>query len=285
MDGDLGSLQRFVPEQGQALGLFRGLDAQTYHSSPGVSQSRLKTFVEPGGPALYRANIRKDTSALKFGGILHTATLEPHLLDHQYAPTDLDRIGTKAWEEAERRAGGRILVKRPDWERAQRMRDAVLSHPTARQFFTAETEIETSMFWIDPDTGLLCRGRADILRRDWRVMGDIKSCVDASQMGFENSITEWGYDWQDAFYRRGYSQATGGQEIDTFVFLAIEKDFPHLIGVYDIDPDTITAAAVDIDRALGELKTCIDTDTWPGLPPELTRLTPRANRKRRSPYS
>ncbi len=250
--------------------MFPGIDAEDYHASPGISTSKLKLFAEPGGPAKVRYGRRKDTEALKFGSLFHTAVLEPHLLEDLYCPTNLDRAGTKAWDAAQLAAGGRELVKIEIYEQALRMRDAVSRHPGARQLNEHPRRlVENSFWWTDPATGLLRRGRADGLIPDWHIIYDFKSCVDADLDSFSQSIGNYRYHWQDVGYKDGVAAAAGWQP-EVFVFIAVEKDEPHLIGFYEIPAKDQEIGRDEVRVELRRWLECERTDTWPGYPEELT---------------
>lgn len=113
-------------------GLYDGVVDYRYHNSAGISVSSLKVFAK--APAKLKAGpVKEETAAMQMGSLVHTAILEPQLLEARYKPTDLDRRGTKAWDLAEEGAGGRELIKREDWDAARRMRDAAHAHPTAAE--------------------------------------------------------------------------------------------------------------------------------------------------------
>lgn len=164
-------------------GIYDGIPADEYHAGDGVSVSTLKRFAEAPAKALVK---RPDTPALAKGTLVHTAVLEPELLEQQFQPTDIERRGTKAWDAAEAaaKAAGRELVKRADWDEAMRMRDAVQAHAVARELLGPGLLTEQSIYWIDPITGLLCKGRCDGLRLDMRIIVDVKTTIDASPKGF-----------------------------------------------------------------------------------------------------
>lgn len=257
-------------------GVYDGIPEDHYHSSDGVSVSRLKRFAE--APAKARFGVQKETPALALGSLIHCAVLEPAELEHRYQVTDLDRRGTKAWDAAEAAAGGRELVKRADWDEALAIRDAVHKHPVARELLSGPLLVEQSMYWIDEETGLLCRGRTDGMRVDMRVLIDVKSTTDASPGGFARTVTDYFYDWQDAFYRAGINRSAGWTP-EAFIFVAVEKEPPYLVGAYEVDPADLEAARDDLREQLAHYAECLRTDTWPGYSEtlELVRL-PAARR-------
>ena len=223
-------------------------------------------------PAKARFGERKETEALKLGSLIHCAITEPDQLDLLYMPTEVERRGTKAWEAAEALAGGRILIKLPEWEEALRLRDAVFKHPVARELLSAPGPVEDSFWWHDPETGLLCRGRADKIVSGMRVVVDLKTTEDASPSGFAKSVEAYRYDWQHAMYVDGLRLAPKGFQAETFVFLAIEKEAPFLVGAYELLAADVERGHYQVQEQLRSYADCVQTGTWPGYSETLEPL-------------
>lgn len=261
----------------QAPSSIAGLSFEAYAAEPGVSTSMLKRFAD--APAKARFGGWKETPALAMGSLVHTAVLEPWALQDRYAVTDLERRGTKAWDEAEAKAGNRILVKRADYDQAIEMRDAVMGHPIAAQILTPEAVIEQSLFWRDEATGLTCKGRPDVIRRDMRIIADVKTTVDASPSDFRWAMIRNRYALQVARYCDGI-MATEGWMPDAFVFLAVEKEAPFLTAAYEItaaDMEQARLEAADLLRRWAECEAAEAAGAdpraaWPGYPTNLMTL-------------
>lgn len=247
-------------------GIYPAIPEAKYHGGAEVSVSTLKEIAKPGGPARVRGAPPKDTKSLRFGSLIHAAIVQPHEFDRMYHVVDLARLNTNdgAYKQAQEKACGREIVRRPDFDEACRIRDAVMAHPTAREILCGPVETEQSVYWTDEVTGLPCRGRVDIMRRDMRVLADLKSCEDASPLGFPRTMAEYGYDWQDAFYRDGVSGVPGGFVPDAFLFIPVEKSAPYLTAVFEIDPVDIRDARSDVRKALDLFNDCLRADEWPG---------------------
>ena len=251
-------------------GIYENVPEDEYHASEGVSVSYLKVHAQ--APAKARYGERKETEALKLGSLIHCAVTEPDKLERRYAATDLDRSGTKAWIEAERKAAGRVLIKRDAMDDAKRIRDAVFLHPVARELLTAPGPVEASFWWIDPETGVLCRGRADKIIPGMRVLADLKSTEDASPRGFARTAENYLYDWQAAMYVDGINEAPGGFAAEAFVYLAIEKEPPFLVGAYEILPEHVERARAQVALQLADYRQCEMADHWPGYSETLEPL-------------
>lgn len=247
------------------------IPAEAYHAGPGTSVSMLRAYAD--NPARMRYGIRKATTAQRFGTLIHCAVLEPADLDARFCPSDLERFDsrTAAYKAEVERAAGRELVKRAEFEEALRIRDSVHAHPIAQELLTTTLQAEPSFYWTCPETDLLLRGRADGIRQDMRVIVDLKSTTDASPHEFGRSAAEYRYHWQAVHYCDGI-KAAGGWEPEAFVFIAVEKTAPYLVGVYELAP-------LDLDKArdrLADTKAAyaesLRNDVWPGHPTNLERI-------------
>jgi exodeoxyribonuclease VIII len=255
-----------------------GLSFEEYAAAPGLSTSMLKLFAEAPAKARFAAE-REETPAMLAGTLLHTALLEPAALEDRFDATDLDRRGTKAWAEAEEKAGNRRLVKRAEFEKALRMRDAILRHPVAAELLTGPLVVEQSLWWHDEATGLLCKGRPDGMRRDMRVLVDVKTTQSAAPHEFSRSCLKYRYHWQESRYRAG-TKAAEGWEPDAFVFLAVESEGPHLAAAYELSPRDLALAdeqVADMHRKwaaceAAEAAGADPVDAWPGYPNNLATL-------------
>ena len=260
-------------------GVYDDIPHDAYLAGPGVSVSALKTLAREGGPARLRFGGHQESKALTFGSLIHTAVLEPDALPLRYHPVALTALNPnhKSYQAAEIQAAGREIVRRDDYEEALRIRDGVLHNAVARDMLGAGCRIEQSFYWTDDETGLLCRGRADGVRDDFRVLFDLKSCIDATWIGFAKSIEEYKYYWQDAWYRGGWERAAGWAP-DAFIFLAVEKERPYLTAAYEIDPKDMEDGRDETRRQLLRFAACEASGQWPGLPDTLQLITRPARR-------
>ncbi len=252
------------------------MPAEKYRAAPGVSQSALKVIGEEGGPARAKyGDPRAETQSQKFGTLIHMAVLQPYFLETCYMPTDLKRVGTKAWDEAEASAMGRTLVKRADYDEARRISDSLQKRSSlARELLKPSPQlgVEQAFFWTDPRTGLACKGLADLVHTGYRVLADLKSTVDAREDAFRLSCRRWGYGIQAEWYDKGYPLA-GGFVPDAFIHIVVEKTSPWLSRCYEIDrEESLAEARVEISRMMDIWKECERTQTWPGYDDSLQTL-------------
>ncbi len=211
-------------------GIYR-IDEQDYHASAGASKSTLWKLINRS-PFHARYHKGKETDAQKFGTAAHTAVLEPGLFENRFYRGPEDRRGNK-WGAAQQIAAesGRIALTEKDYDGALRLRDAMQKNEIVRRLTDGTPSIEQSAYWIDEETGELCRCRPDIYNHDMNVMADLKATTDAKAAVWWRRVKQFGYYVQDAFYRDGWEKAGGGK-VDGFVFIVAETDAPHAAAVY-----------------------------------------------------
>lgn len=243
-------------------GCYSDVPEADYHASEGLSVSRLKRHRKAA--ILSTVDSDEETRAQKFGTLIHATVLEPDSIPARFYVTGLKVINenhaaTKAELE---KAAGRTLVKQAEYDEAQRIRDAIMRHPAAREMLAPGLLTEQSFYWVDPATGLLCRGRADGLRLEWRAVVDLKSTEDASAEGFARSCTKYLYDWQEAYYREGI-EASCGWEPQAFFFLACEKTEPWIVKPWTIHPADVAQAADEVAEERAHYLRCVQAGDFP----------------------
>jgi exodeoxyribonuclease VIII len=134
---------------------------------------------------------------------------------------------------------------------------------------------EVSFFWTDPATGIQCKGRADLVVPSYRAIVDIKSTVDAAARPFARDCRRYGYDIQAVTYLDGWKLA-GGEPIDNFVVIAVEKEPPYMAAAYEFSLDDLDAARDERARLMSIYDECRRSDSWPGYPGGLQTLTLQA---------
>lgn len=171
---------------------------------------------------------------------------------------------------------GRIILSQSNFDKLIEMRDAVLAHPAARYLLSLEGKAEQSVYWTDPQTGVLCRCRPDFWAIKSSIIVDVKTCVDASPEAFAKSIVNWRYHVQDPMYRDGCEAVTGQPQ--EFFFLAVEKGACVVNGVakgvavYRLDEISREAGLIDYRKSLNEYVYCSQSNKWPGYSTEIKEL-------------
>lgn len=246
-----------------------------YHALPSVSKSGLDLIAK--APAYYRwrrENPQEPTEAMKLGTLVHTAVLEPdRFADEVVVGQKFDRrttAGKLAAAEFEAQHAGKDVLDVETYDSLHAIRAAVYAHPAAAKALSDIANVEASMFWTDPDTGIECRCRPDAFRTN-DVIVDLKTTKDASPYGFAKSIFNYRYFVQAPFYMDGFRAATG-REPKGFVFIAVETEPPHLVAVYVLNEIDLIRGRATYKQDLSTLKRCLELDEWPGYPEAVQEL-------------
>lgn len=281
------------------VGIYRDIPNAEYHHGPGESKSLLDLVHR--SPAHYRA--RKDskndntpTAAQAIGTAFHSLLLEPNTFGDQYVtipenapkkPTSVQRNAAKPspatvdaitwWDIFEERNAGKTIISADDNEQLAAMAVATRAHKAAGALLTgAIGHPEQSAYWIDPDTGLLCRCRPDF----WRVDGilvDVKTTEDASPEEFARSIAKYRYHVQAAFYLDGVRETIlqANEELvipEAFVFLAVEKKAPFAVATYVLTPEAIELGRREYKADLKRIAECTAADEWPAYSQKIEQI-------------
>lgn len=275
-----------------APGHYPGMSNDAYHSAPGVSKSKLDAIDPESGfsPLHYwHKHVRPDrepevrTEALILGDAIHKAILEPDLVDAHFivVPEDAPRRPTKAqlnakkpsleskgaidyWRDFTAEHAGKEILKRDQMDIVLGCRDSAWANPQVSNLLSAG-EAEQSYFAIDAETGALTKCRLDWSRLeiDGGVV-DLKSTEDASPRGFSYSARKYRYDVQDPWYRDVLAAAHQGVDVvEYFSFIAIEKEPPHAIGIYYLEPEEVKAGRELARRDLELIIRCEREGRWP----------------------
>lgn len=243
--------------------------AALYHQRNGhvASKTALEHFRK--SPAHYLAWHQGqrdiDTPAMAFGRAMDCALFEPEVFAASYAV--MPEFGDcRRKEPKEARDAWRLENRDKTWLTAEdakligAMAESIRRHSLHRALEGGAAQV--TLQWTDPATGVKCKGRADYHLPSLGIAVDLKTTEDASPRGFARSVAKYGYHRQDAFYRRGFAAA--GQEIDQFLFVAVEKVPPFAVGIYTIDADALWRADDSISKDLAQFAECVRLDEWPG---------------------
>ncbi len=264
-------------------GIYDNLSNDQYHNSPGISKSGLAIIAEKSPLHYWAAYLdperkpREETEAFKFGSAAHKIILEPEEFYDEYdvMPQSIATLTGKGSATAKKQyneemaRAGKIVLKKDQMDLLEGMSARIIDHPEAGPMLSGG-KAETSFYWIDEDTGVLCKCRPDY----WIpgiAIPDYKTTTDARDSEFAKSCAKFTYDIQAAFYADGVRALTGD---DLYMpFIAQEKDSPFALNVFYIDPSDVALGRDKYKRALEVYARCLDTDSWPGYPTQVRTIS------------
>ncbi|MFU1927533.1 PD-(D/E)XK nuclease-like domain-containing protein [Bordetella hinzii] len=248
-----------------------GQDIEAYHRGPGISKTGLDHVAR--SPALFYAlhldparPAEKERAGQLEGQLAHCAILEPAEFDKRYVVgPDVSRA-TKAWKEWEASLPAGVIAIKPDQrETALRQAESVRRLPDVAEALAAGRP-EVSAYWIDPDTGVLCRCRPDWVHpagNNGVILLDVKTYSDASPAEFARQIARKRYHVQDAFYSDGFARASG-LDVLAFVFVAVETEWPFAASAVMLDEPGRDVGRIHYRRDLDTYARCLAANDWPG---------------------
>lgn len=244
-------------------GIYNGIPNEAYHSGPGVSKSGLWEL-HSKSPFHFQFAPREEKNFFDLGEAGHIAVLEPNTLEDRVYRGPDDRRGNK-WTDAQEfcKISGKVCLTSKDYDKALIIRDTLHADPTVNALVTGSAaQVEASGFWQDEQTGMMCRCRPDLYRPDLSLIVDLKTTASAHPSKFARSVVDYGYHAQEAFYTDGWRAL--GQDVQAFVFIAVEKSDPFAFAIYELPPSIVEEGRAQMRAALDRYAECKRTDTWPG---------------------
>lgn len=238
---------------------FRG----DYFSSAGVNWSTLKNLRESALVYRYRLeNGIEDTPALATGRLAHTLVFEPAKFGDEYAIwQDGDRRGNE-WKAFKEENAGKTIFKPAEIEQAASIAAAVRKHPLVAPYLDGGA-FEQVIRWNDPETGMLCKAKPDWMLPDKRILLDLKTTRSIDARRFGNDVARYSYHCQMAHYYDGIIHALGWKP-ERVLIVAVEKDAPHDVGVFELSNDDLHVGKDEVRALLNRLQECLASQTWPG---------------------
>jgi exodeoxyribonuclease VIII len=239
-------------------------------------------------PAKYRyikdhPEDREETDALTFGRAIHSAILTPDEFakDFTLLPKFVGRGAVnakRAWAEEN---ASKTPLKPDSYEKIERMREALFNSVIARKlFWDWQGDSELTALWasqLDPSVPpVLCKGRMDrvVTSPDGnKIIVDLKTTESADPHDFPRKcFYQYRYHVQAASYIDGLRDASG-DNVDSFIFVAIEKEPPYLIACYVSDDAFLQVGRAHYLKNVKTYAECCLSGNWPGYPTELIPLT------------
>lgn len=265
-------------------GYYKDLPNELYHSGSGISKSQLDLVRR--SPALLQWSRKaprdeRKSGSLNMGDAVHAILLEPHRFAEEFAvaPENAPRntkAGKEKWAEFEAGLNGETVITADEHKTIQLIRESVMAHPQARWLIEAEGDAESSIYWKDPETGLLCRCRPDKLIPAYASIIDVKTTHDINKFHF--SVRDYRYDVQDAFYSEGFNQHFNVAP-EKFVFLVVSTSIEagrYPVRLIELTPESKYEGFQDMRIDLDTVARCTELNDWPGI--EIMSVPQRFNK-------
>lgn len=219
------------------------------------------------------AIIGRDTEALRRGGLIDSALLTPEgfskefvVLPNEYPSEKTTKksgtvITMKPWsgnstyckDYVEKiKQSGKTIAKASDMEMVQRIKKKLRAHPLAMNWLTGAKQV--AIVWIDPTTGLLCKGLIDNLCLHYNMLVDLKSTATVSKRAFRKNLTDFSYHIQVAMYLQGYVLAAQPETIPSFGFVVVGTGDIPSVGTFSLREDSVKCGLLEMVDLLKRYK-------------------------------
>lgn len=229
--------------------------------------SDLKKLALSGRQYLYGVNNPMETtSTMLLGTCAHLLVLGPRSGAKPVLKYPGKTRQGKAWDEFKSANEGAEILTAPEWERAERIAEAVLSDPIARDRLDG-AKLEVPITW--EESGIKCSTSGiDIVQA--KAIGDFKTTPSTFPEAWQRHAFKMLYPQQLAWYRRG-ARANGLDVSNGLFLLGVETKAPYEVVDLELTESMIDFADRSVSMWLKKLRSymlsCPDprrvTD-WPG---------------------
>ncbi|EEZ6059040.1 exodeoxyribonuclease VIII [Escherichia coli O1] len=254
-------------------GIYYGISNENYHAGPGVSKSQLDDIADTPALYLWRKNAPVDTTKTKtldLGTAFHCRVLEPEEFSNRFIVAPEFNRRTTAGKEEEKAflmecaSTGKTVITAEEGRKIELMYQSVMALPLGQWLVESAGHAESSIYWEDPETGILCRCRPDKIIPEFHWIMDVKTTADIQR--FKTAYYDYRYHVQDAFYSGGYEAQFG--VLPTFVFLVASTTVEcgrYPVEIFMMGEEAKLAGQQEYHRNLRTLADCLNTDEWPAI--------------------
>jgi hypothetical protein len=252
-----------------------------YLAFPAISQSALKVLRDQS-PAHCRAYLdgvggaaARETDALVFGRLFDWRISSPTQYDANTVkkPDGMSFATTegKAWRAGQ---GSKTIIEAKVWDKIEQMACSIERNSEARDLLTVGSS-QVSVFaplgsdpeWIS-DLLVDCKGRIDRVPAEFtprfgKGLVDYKTTESANPADFGRQAFNLGYHIQAAFYLDLWNEAKPDARRTKFFFLAVEKDPPFVVVVFELPKELIALGREEYCRLLALYSKCDRSREWP----------------------
>jgi len=248
-----------------------------YFEHPAINHSGLMLLKK--SPLHFISKIQKPpTPDMMLGSAIHCAVLEPDKFAERFFY--IDQRTKKGKEIAESLLKDQCALPPSAQKIVEGVYESFQKSEIAK-LLIKYAAIETPIFWKDEVTGEDCKAKPDAVNSSAII--DLKTTSSADKNSFSKAIFEFNMHTQSCFYLDGYYQSTG-KRIDDFYFIALEKEPPYALAIYEVKRNSrmMDEARIVLRRLLDKYHECKTKNEWPGysevpepidLPPWVYRET------------
>ena len=220
-------------------------DEEYYGDKEYVTNSQLGYLKKsPVSYINYIQNGGEETIAFQIGKLLHEAILEQDKFEERQDNNGIVlyegvRRGKK-WDEFNLHHNKDIILNMKEFNMLGGMIKSLRSNDEITELLSSAKK-ELVNCWMDDDTLVKCKGKADAVLEDTII--DVKTTTNVEFDKFRSSCYRYGYNRQAAFYSDGFN-------VQNFKFVCVEKEYPFRVAIYDCSPEFIESGRQEYKQLL-----------------------------------
>lgn len=280
-------------------GIYPDLPIDDYHGDvSSISKTGLDAIAH--APAMYFAKYldpnrppeRERVSQLE-GSLAHCALLEPDQFALRYvsippnaprrptdaqwnakAPSDSSLAAMAWWRDFNAANGSKIVITDDQRRAALAQAESMRRISSVRRALDHEFATEVSAYAVDEPTSVTKRVRPDLLSRfaGGTILFDVKTFGSAAPADFERQVDRMRYFVQAPYYTDVYAEAAN-VDVQGFVFVVVETEYPYLAAAMMLDEDSLTFGRNEYRRNLVRFAECSASGVWPGYGDDVTLIS------------
>lgn len=157
---------------------------------------------------------------------------------------------------------GFTIITENELDNITGMARSLAAHPLVKAGIL-DGEVERSMFWQDPETGLWLKSRPDNIPNDSGDYADLKTTVSVKTDALMKALADYEYPMQAALTGEA-SRMVLGREMETFTFVFVETKRPWCVRVVALRPSDLDRATMQNHHAIRMFANGMRTGFWPG---------------------
>lgn len=218
---------------------------EEYHSiKEYISASQIKDLLS--NPYVFFNPVEKEQKkAFDIGSAIHCLILEPEKFEKEFtvAPKVDKRTkeGKEQYLQFLNKHGFKTILESDEFDNLIELQKSVLQHPEVVTLL--KNGVSEMSYFKTLENGIKIKVRPDRYRADINTIIDIKSCINASPDAFKRDIANYKYYVQAAHY-------IDTLQANKFIFLAVEKKPPYMVGIYELTEEDLNRGRELIAKAL-----------------------------------
>jgi len=197
-----------------------------------------------------------------------------HVTPKGFSTTAKNKFAAAIEERDAATEAGTPVLRYQDAEVVEAVTKAIGANKDALNALSAGLP-EMTLAWQDKETGVWLRARPDWLPFSVvngaavRAVTDLKflAMTHCRPHGFSKALFDFGYHQSAAFYDDGI-EAIYGRRATNWLFVAVEKDAPHSVSVYELPTQDVERGRVQNRAAIRIFADCLAADKWPSYTSE-----------------